>query len=206
MKMHVIYNAVISLDGKTTTAGKELMSRADRYRIHELRGSVDAIMTDIETIKIKDSEFGVRTPGEEPIKVIVDDKGEISENAKIFMGEGRVIVAFSKSVPRKKREILEAKDNVEVIVSGKYVVNLSALIGSLYNRNVKTILVESYNSLGRRMLNEGFVDELYVSIMPTFLGEGHPMFDRKIEKKIDLSLEGILQYGNQVVLHYLVKK
>ncbi len=207
--MHIIYNAVTSLDGRTTPGGVDydLMSRADKYRINELRGSVDALMTDVETIKLKDSSLSVRSRVDEPIKVVVDDKGEISEDARVFQGDGRVVVFFSRSASKKKKKGgLEERDNVEVIVSGDYVVNIGSVLTALHNRGVETLLVESYNSLGRRMLNEGFIDELYISIMPVLLGEGHTIFDRKIEKEISLSLEGILQYGNQVILHYLVKK
>ena len=53
---------------------------------------------------------------------------------------------------------------------------------------------------------EGYVDELYVTIIPTIIGKGKELFEKTIENEIKLDLDGILQYGDQVVLHYLVKK
>ncbi|OYT26031.1 MAG: hypothetical protein B6U97_04535 [Candidatus Altiarchaeales archaeon ex4484_96] len=207
--MHVIFNAVTSLDGKTAPGGIDfdLMNRADKYRMDELRGTVDALLTDVKTIKLKNPTLGVRSAGDDPLKVVIDDKGEISENARVFEGGSDVLVFFSKSASRKKiKQRLEEKPNVEVIICGDYAVNLSSVLTALHNRDVGSLLVESHNSLGRRMLEEGFIDEIYVSVVPVLLGEGESLFNRKIERGVDLSLEGILQYGDQVILHYLVKK
>lgn len=202
--MYVIYNAVVSVDGKIAGAGgREIMSRADKYRIHELRGKVDAVVTDEETIELKNPELGVRTAGEDPLKVVVDDKGEMNLSSRVLKG-GSVLVASSKSSSRKQRDELEAMENVEVLITGEYVVNLSILREALANRGVNKILIESHGTLGRRMLNEGNVDELYISIMPYLQGEGITLFNKEIEKEINLDLEGIRQYGSQVVLHYMI--
>lgn len=210
MRPRVIFNSAMSLDGriKEREEGVDFLSRLDRYRTHELRGSVDAIMVDIDTILIDDPELGVRTPEEkEPYKVIIDSKAEIREEAKILSGEGHKILVVSKEAPRKKLDKLKKNiEHLEIITCGEFAVNLSELMDRLYDIPIRRMLLEGRGSLVKRMFNEDYIDELYVTVVPTLIGKGAELFEKNFDKEIKLDLDGILQYGDQVVLHYLVKR
>ncbi|MFH1789275.1 MAG: dihydrofolate reductase family protein [Candidatus Altiarchaeota archaeon] len=209
MQPHVILNSAMSLDGRIGRKGQQFVfsNRLDNYRVHELRGSVDAVMVDVETI-IKDNPLLSAPSGEKkpPVKVVVDKSCEIPLDAKVFEGDDRVIVVVSSTAPKGRSERLEKlREGVEVLPSGRAAVNLENLLWTLYERGIRRILLEGGSSLNRRMLDDGLVNEIYLTVAPTLLGEGISFFESKEKVKIDLTLEGILQFGDQVVLHYRVK-
>jgi riboflavin-specific deaminase-like protein len=210
MRPRVIFNSAMSLDGRIKERGEgvDLLSRLDRYRIHELRSSVDAIMVDVDTILSDDPELGVRTAeGREPYKIIIDNKGEIREEARVLQGGGNKILVVSKEAPAKKADKLRKKtEHLEIITCGEFTINLNELMDILYDIPVRTMLLEGGGGLIRRMFNEDYVDELYITIVPALIGRGHELFEKTLEKEIKLDLDGIFQYGDQVVLHYLVRK
>ncbi|WP_416825493.1 dihydrofolate reductase family protein [Ectobacillus polymachus] len=54
-------------------------------------------------------------------------------------------------------------------------------------------------------LKERLVDELYLTIAPTIIGEGIPLF-KEGDYQLDLSLIGTRTFNQFVELHYIVKK
>jgi len=202
---YIIFNSAMSLDGRVGKKGEEIgfLNRLENYRIHKLRGSVDAIMLDVSSVISNDPEINVRGSSKEPYRVVVDDKGEIPVDSKILKGEGRKIVVVSKSAKRGNIRNLE-DSGIEVITTGEYAVNLPELMDRLQRMGIDKVLVEGGGSLIRRLLNEGFINEIYITVSPVLIGEGAKLFDR-LDKKVKLALDGITQYGDQVVLHYLVK-
>jgi len=204
MRPYVIFNSTITLDGRIANKESRIMSRLEKNRIHELRETVDAIMVDVETIINENPLLDVRR-GHEPYRVITDPKAEIPLNARVFESDGKKIVFVSSEAPGKKIEKLQKIEDMEVIRIGKFTVNLPDLLSKLSAKGIKRVLVEGYGSLPFRMLNENLIDEIYISISP-ILCKGRRLFERDFDNEIELELEGILQYGNQVVLHYTVKR
>ncbi|WP_338452601.1 dihydrofolate reductase family protein [Niallia oryzisoli] len=49
------------------------------------------------------------------------------------------------------------------------------------------------------------VDELIITVAPTVLGKGIPLF-REEDYQLDLSLKGMRSFNQFVELHYVVKK
>jgi hypothetical protein len=45
-----------------------------------------------------------------------------------------------------------------------------------------------------------------MAVIPVLLGKGPEVFEKDLPAEIRLDLDGILQYGDQIVLHYLIKK
>lgn len=206
MRPYVIFNTAMSLDGRTEKKDEEVVfsNKLDNYRVHTLRGSVDAIMISVENVLSEDPELTIRKLAKIPYRVIVDNKGEIPLNAKVLEGSEKVIVAVSSDANKLKVKKLEDK-GIEIIRLGEYVVNLQELLFALYRRGLKKILLEGSSALSRRMFNEGFVNELYITIAPVLIGEGTGLFHGKLDTPIKLNLDGILQYGDQIVIHYMVK-
>ncbi len=207
MQTHVIFNTAISLDGRVGKKDKQIVfsNKLDNYRVHRLRGSVDAVMVGVETVLSDDPDLVVSEQIKTPFRIIVDSKGEIPLNSKVLDGGAKTIIALSRSVnPMTVRRLQEK--GVDVVIAGEYAVHLRDLLYTLQRRGIKNILLEGSGTLPRRMLNEGFVDEIYVTIAPLLIGEGINLFHGELEHQIELTLEGILQYGDQVVLHYLARR
>ena len=210
MRSNVILNSAMSLDGRTRakdeTKGKIVFSnKLDNQRVKKLRGSVDAILIDSLTILSDDPEItGTSGMGaRQPCIVIVDNKGDTPLDAKILNSD-RTLLVVSGSAKKGKVRKLEEKV-AEVITSGEYVVNLDDLLWILKKRDIKKILLEGGGPLCRRMLNEGHVSEIYITVAPFLIGDGNNLLQGELDTNVRLSLDGIVQYGDVVVLHYMVK-
>lgn len=202
MKPWVIFNAVVSLDGRVGKSKQgELSNKLDQDRVQKLRGEVNALLLGVDSLsKMEKLEFP-----EEPLKiVVVDSKAKLSPNKKIFSAGREIIIATSSHASPLK--IAKLKKRAKVIITGEYTVNLSELLKKLYHSGVRTILLEDGGDLTRRMFAEGLVNEIFLLVVPIFIGEGINLLPNlKKIKKGKLSLEGITQYGDQVLLHYLMK-
>ncbi|MEA3254316.1 MAG: dihydrofolate reductase family protein [Candidatus Altiarchaeota archaeon] len=207
MQPYVIFNTAMSLDGRVGKRDEQIVfsNKLDNYRVHTLRGSVDAVMVGVETVISDDPNLGMSEVVNDPYRVIIDGKGEIPSDSRVLDDPARVIVVVSKGASKAIIRKLEDK-GVDVLIIGEHVVNLKELLWALYRRGIKKTLLEGGGSLSRRMFNEGFVDEAYITVAPILIGEGVDLFQGQLDQHIKLTLEGILQYGDQVVLHYLVKK
>jgi len=197
----------MSLDGRVGKKDKQIIfsNKLDNYRVHRLRGSVDAIMVGVETVISDNPDLSVSEQVKKPYRIVVDNKGEIPMDAKVLDGSAKTILATSRAInPMAARRLKDA--GVEVISLGEYAVPMRDLLWALYRRGIKTILVEGGGNLSRRMFNDGLVDELYITIAPMLLGRGAELFNGELDQHIELDLEGILQYGDQVVMHYMVRK
>ena len=210
MRSNVILNSAMSLDGRTRakdeTKGKIVFSnKLDNQRVKKLRGSVDAILIDSLTVLSDDPEItGTSGMGaRQPYIVIVDNKGDTPLDAKILNSD-RTLLVVSGSAKKGKVRKLEEKVT-EVITSGEYVVNLDDLLWILKKRDIKKILLEGGGPLCRRMLNEGHVSEIYITVAPFLIGDGNNLLQGELDTNVRLSLDGIVQYGDVVVLHYMVK-
>jgi 2,5-diamino-6-(ribosylamino)-4(3H)-pyrimidinone 5'-phosphate reductase len=207
MQTYVIFNTAMSLDGRVGKKDKQIVfaNKLDNYRVHRLRGSMDAILIGVETVLSDDPELVVSEALKKPIRVIVDPKGEIPLTSKVLDGTAKTIVVVSKGISSITLQRLKDK-GVEVISLGDYSVPLRDLMWALFRRGIKKIMLEGSGSLSRRMFNERLVDELYITIAPILIGQGIDLFHGELDKNTELDLEGILQYGDQVVLHYMVRR
>lgn len=207
MQTYVLFNTAMSLDGRVGKKDSQIVfaNKLDNYRVHRLRGSVDALLIGVETVLSDDPELVVSEQVKKPIRVIVDSKGEIPLNSKVLDGTAKTIVVVSKAI--NPMTVQRLKDRgIEVISLGEYSVPLRDLMWALYRRGIKKIMLEGSGSLSRRMFNEGLVNELYITIAPILIGQGIDLFQGELDKNTELDLEGILQYGDQVVLHYMVRR
>jgi len=199
----------MSLAGRIGRKDGEIVfsNRLDNYRVTQLRESVDALMVDIETILSEDPSLDVKDKSKCRTRIVVDKNAEIPENAKVLSDvEAEVIIGTCKGVSQRKRDTLMAlQENLKVVSVGSHAVNLEELLWTLYEDGIRQILLEGSRKLTRRMLDEGLVDEIFLTIVPTVIGEGINFVEGDIGENIELRLEGILQYGDQVVLHYVVK-
>jgi len=202
---HIIFNTAVSLDGRIEGKEEFFANRQEKYRISRLRSSVDAIMVDVETIrKFNPLLEAHELTEEEPWRIVIDNKCNIKGDAKILSHE-KVIIVVAGNVHDAKVKGLAKKESINIIRCGTYVVNLPELLRELRDRGIKKILIEGSGDLPRRMFKEGFINEMYVNLCPVIMGDGEPFFNKKLEEEAKLKVEGIIQYGDHIVLHYKVK-
>ena len=208
----VIFSAAITLDGKlaTQTGDSKLSSKADKNRVHKLRSKVDAILIGKNTAKLDDPLLSVHhAKKKNPIRIILDSNATISSSSRILKTCSKIptIIAVSKKAQKKNLQKLE-KFPVQIIVSGKYRVNIKKLLTTLRKQGIKNILVEGGGTVNWAFVKENLVDEAIITITPYLAGgmTATTLVDgdgfSTIAKSIRLKLKSVSKMKNEVILHY----
>ncbi len=211
-KPHVILSAAISIDGKisTRTGNSKLSSHEDLRRLHKLRTKVDAIIIGKNTLMRDDPLLTVRyTKGKNPIRIILDSKGDISTKSKILQTSNKVptIIAVSKKITKSNLQKLN-KFPVEVIITGEKFVNIKSLLKKLSEKKIRTILVEGGGTVNWEFIKQNLFDELIITLSPFIIGGNNSIsfvqgsgFDN-ISKSSNLQLKSVKRLKNHLVLNY----
>ena len=212
-KPYVILSAATSVDGKIATSAGDsnLSSKQDRIRLHKLRSKVDAILVGKNTVSRDNPLLTVRyTRGKNPIRIILDSKGTISEKSKILQTSNEIptIIAVSKKISKSNFDKLH-KFPVEVISVGKNSVNIKLLLKKLSDRKIKTILVEGGGTVNWEFIKHNLFDELIITLSPFLIGgidaisflQGQGF--KKISNSPNLRLKSIKRLKNHLVLYYV---
>ncbi|RUO18196.1 riboflavin biosynthesis protein RibD [Aliidiomarina iranensis] len=176
-----------SLDGRTALANgksKWITERDARCDVQVGRAQAGAILTGAGTIladdpalNVRHTEFpnGVEYPGEpgmqqirQPVRVIIDHRGEVQPSANVFKDGGPVWLI------RTKASGMELPENAEEIIMDTGVtgrVDLTALLQLLAKRDIHTVWVEGGARLAGAMLTAELVDELIVYTAPKLMGD-----------------------------------
>ena len=211
-KPYIILSAAISVDGKiaTRTGDSKLSSNQDLHRLHKLRTKVDAIIIGKNTLMRDDPLLTARyTKGKNPIRIILDSKGEISTKSKILQTSAKIptIIAVSKKITKLNLQKLN-NFPVQVIVTGEKSVNIKSLLKKLSEKKIKTILVEGGGTVNWEFIKQNIFDELIITLSPFVIGGNDSIsfvqgsgFD-KISKSPNLQLKSIKRLKNHLVLNY----
>ena len=208
----IILSAAISIDGKiaTRSGDSKLSSKKDLIRLHKLRSQVDAILIGKNTVNKDNPLLTVRySKGKNPIRIILDSHGTISNKSKILQTSKKVktIIVVSKKITKKNLQKLK-KFPVEIMIIGENQVNIKSLIKILRKRKIKTALLEGGGIINWEFIKNNLVDEFFITITPFILGGKDAItlvqgegFD-KIIKSHKLRLNGIKRLENDLFLRY----
>ncbi|MCB0689275.1 MAG: bifunctional diaminohydroxyphosphoribosylaminopyrimidine deaminase/5-amino-6-(5-phosphoribosylamino)uracil reductase RibD, partial [Saprospiraceae bacterium] len=151
----------LGLEGHRTKISHPLTDRL----VHKWRSEVDAIMVGSNTVQIDNPHLGNRLFwGNKPIRVVLDRKMKLSDNATIFQ-EGIQTLYFSTasrsfSGESTKSIVLESQEN------------LKELTQALFKHSVGTLMVEGGAILLHHFLSENLWDEIRIINSPKILGRG----------------------------------
>ena len=207
---YVILNAAMTLDGKIATVTKDskISSETDLVRLHKLRAKMDAVMVGAGTILADDPSLTVRrVKGKNPIRVVVDGRARIPANAKVLDRSARTIVAVLRTAKKIKLEELR-KAGADVIIFDGKTIDLRSLLGGLYMRGVRRLLLEGGSTLNWNMVERDLVDEIRVTIAPRIVGGekaktlvGGAGFS-KVKQGTMLKLFKVSSIGSDILLVY----
>jgi riboflavin-specific deaminase-like protein len=204
---YVILDSGMSLNGRFIK-DKQHRNRLNEYRKQELRGRVDAIMVSSQTIIEDNPEYPVKSSiKKEPALVIIDKNCETPPKAAVLKDKKkRITMVVSKSAsPSRINALQHVREDIEVLTLGEHAVNIENTLWELNKKGVNRILVEGNPALNTRMLRERWVNEIYVIVYPVILDSKENAFKERVEGDKTLNLDGIMQYGDHVVLHYIVR-
>lgn len=221
MKPYVILNAAMTLDGKiaTETGSSNISGKEDLIRVHELRKEVDAIMVGINTVIADDPRLTVHKieskKEDNPIRVVVDGKGRIPIESRITNDDAPTIIAVSDDyksdlTASDKYQVLK-NNGVDFFFAGEKQVDLVKLMNYLYEKRVKTLMLEGGSTLNFSMIKDGLIDEIRICVAPMvvggvnaislFGGDGFMTMDESVK----LELVDSFSCGKDLVLKYKVK-
>lgn len=153
---HVTLKAAVSLDGRIAASdgsSRWITGDAARARVHALRGQVDAVLVGSGTVLADDPQLTCRIPGwdgPQPLRVVLDRRGRVGPAHRVRDSAARTL-------------ILDEPD-------------VGAAVKRLWERGVRSVLVEGGADILAAFLRDGPWDRLLLHVAPVVLGHrGHPL-------------------------------
>ena len=134
-KPHVVYNVGMSLDGKTSTSGKDsrFSSEEDFLEVHKIRSSVDGVLVGLGTILQDNPHLTVRKiplTGPQPKRIVVDSRLRIPLDAHVLDGEAPLLIGTTEKSEGGQKEKLEAM-GAKILICGRDRVHLKDFLKDL---------------------------------------------------------------------------
>lgn len=183
----VIAKVAVSLDGRIAAAdgtSRWLTGEESRARAHRLRSDVDAVVVGSGTVLADDPDLTCRLPdygGPQPLRVVLDRRGRVNAEHRVQSADADTVV------------ISDHGDDLGVVMQ------------RLWDRDVRSVLVEGGASVLHAFLAARLVDRLHVHVAPLLLGEGgRPLLARPwattLAEAPRLRLTALEQAGDDALL------
>lgn len=204
----VTWKYAATLDGRTAASDgtSRWITAADaRADVHRLRAYCDAVIVGIGTVLADDTVLTVRDwPAvRQPLRVVVDGKARTPLSARILDDSAPTLVAVGDDADKErvKRLRSSAAEVVELPrVDG--LVDLRALLATLYEREAMQLLVEGGATVAGSFVRERLVDRVVGYYAPTMLGAGPPVLSdagvATLADAVRLRIDDVGQVGADV--------
>ncbi len=221
MKPFVFINVAASVDGKISNERRvqlRISSKEDMERVDRLRAESDAIMVGIGTVLADNPRLTVKSEElrkkrvlegkpENPLRVVVDSRARIPEDALILNDEAKTLLAVSKKAELDRLKKLQEK--AMIFVSGEDRVDLRELMEFLYHIGVRRLMVEGGGELIASLFREGLVDEIYVYYGNMIIaGKNSPTIadGESLDEPVELELLEVKKLGSGILTRWKVKR
>jgi diaminohydroxyphosphoribosylaminopyrimidine deaminase/5-amino-6-(5-phosphoribosylamino)uracil reductase len=171
----------MSLDGKIATKtgdSKWITKEETRNYAHALRHTVDVIMVGVNTIVADNPRLTAKGCGgrggigkKQPLRLVIDSKGNVPPNSRIFEPPGEVLLAVVAPFDSAKKEkLVEVGAEVVELPARGGSVDIVELLKLLGRREVVTVLVEGGGKLLGSLFDHRLVDKVLAFISPIIIG------------------------------------
>ena len=163
-----------SLDGRIATVtghSKWINGESGLKHLHRLRAVVDAVMVGVGTAVYDDPMLNTRlVDGPSPARVVIDPRGRLPGDSKIFREDGlrRVVIT---GVARRA-DIPKGVEVVELPLMGCGSIQPIEILRVLRNLGFRRVLLEGGAHTVSRFLETGCLDRLHVIVAPVIIGAG----------------------------------
>ena len=219
----VVATFAMTADGKVTTKNfgpVDFTSREDKLHLFRQRALADAVLLGHTSLERDNVRLGVpaelqelrvkRGQSRSPIRVIVSNKGKIDPRLKIFQSDVSPIIIFSTTqMPRNNQQALRKKAMLHLTNADQ--LDLSEMLRILRNQyDVRTLACEGGPTLFRTMLEQGFIDQLNLTIAPYMFGGAKAPTLTGVSKNflpasVHCSLIEMRTVGDECFLTYRIK-
>ncbi len=175
---YVIAKFAATLDGRIAAAGGDsqwITGEAARERAHEQRAWVDAVLVGSGTALADDPSLTARPGGQtaegQPLRIVLDGRGQLSPTARLFAEPGPTLVATTHEASGEWKQAMAAAGAqvVECERDGAGL-NLDQLLPTLAARGVLSIWAEGGGALLGSLFEGGHVDEVWAFLAPAIMG------------------------------------
>ena len=175
---YVIAKFAATLDGRIAAAGGDsqwITGEAARDLAHEQRAWVDAVLVGSGTALADDPSLTARPGGllaeRQPLRVVLDGRGRLSPEARLFSELGRTLVATSYEAGAEWQAAVAAAGAqvVECEHDGAGL-NLDQLLAALAARGALSIWAEGGGAVLGSLFEGGHVDEVWAFLAPSIMG------------------------------------
>ena len=209
---YIVINCAMSLDGKIASqSGKQIKisCEEDIKRMYKLRNNSDAVLVGIGTVLSDDPKLTVKEKyvknSKQPIRIVLDSKCKTPKNALVVNNQAKTFIIISSRCNKK------FSDNVEIInckTDEEDFIDLEGLLELIYNRGVKTLMVEGGSTVIWNFLNRRLVDDIFVYMAPVIIGGiktptiANGKGIKNADEIISLKIVNISRLGPGVLFHY----
>jgi riboflavin-specific deaminase-like protein len=219
----VVATFAMTADGKVTTKNfgpVDFTSREDKLHLFRQRALADAVLLGHTSLERDNVRLGVpaelqelrikRGQSRSPLRVIVSNQGRIDAGLKIFQsGISPIIIFSTKRMPAKNQEAFRKTATLHLTNATE--VDIAAMLKTLRNQyNVRTLACEGGPTLFRSLLEQGFIDQLNLTIAPYMFGGSSAPTLTGLSKEflptsVHCSLIEMRTVGDECFLTYRVK-
>jgi diaminohydroxyphosphoribosylaminopyrimidine deaminase / 5-amino-6-(5-phosphoribosylamino)uracil reductase len=161
-----------------------ITSPESRVVAHELRAQCDGILVGAGTVRKDDPSLTVRdAEGTSPRRIVLSSSLDLPARALVLndAGRERTIVITTTRAARDRAADAERirRRGVEVVelrAGSKGMLTLSAVVRVLYERGIRSLMVEGGAAVYSQFLRDGLADRMELFISPKIIGAGESAF------------------------------
>jgi len=179
LRPYLTLKLAVSLDGKIADErgrSRWITGPAARRQVQAWRRSADAILVGARTVFADDPSLLPKpSDGRRPWRVVVDTRGTMASNAKIFTDghQAQTIIATTRRCPARRQTAWRSTGaQVWVLPGSRGGVSLTALMKKLGRLGCLHVLCEGGGDLSASLIRAGLVNEFRFFIAPCIIGGG----------------------------------
>ncbi|MGW7490361.1 bifunctional diaminohydroxyphosphoribosylaminopyrimidine deaminase/5-amino-6-(5-phosphoribosylamino)uracil reductase RibD [Streptomyces sp. NPDC054786] len=177
----VLWKYAATLDGRIAAAdgtSRWISSPRSRADVHRLRAAADAVIVGSGTARADDPQLGARISGladdeiSQPLRVVVDSGATaVKAGARVLDGSAPTLIAVAEDADTGHLEGLAPIVRLPRAAEGRGL-SIPALLHALYEREVRSVLLEGGPTLAGAFLAAQAVDKVVGYLSPVLLGAG----------------------------------
>jgi diaminohydroxyphosphoribosylaminopyrimidine deaminase / 5-amino-6-(5-phosphoribosylamino)uracil reductase len=173
---HVLWKYAATLDGRIAAkdgSSRWITSSEARADVHRLRAECDAVVVGSGTARADDPHLAVRgiEGAVQPLRVVVDTGATtVRPGARVLDGAAPTLIAVAEDAATAHLGATGAE--VVRLPRAEHGLSVPALLAALYERDVRSVLLEGGATLAGSFVAAGAVDTVVGYLAPVLLGSG----------------------------------